>query len=430
MLRKILPAGDLFRNISTLVTGTFLAQLVPMLLQAVLRRIYPEEDFGAFAVYISVVSIVMIIASLRYEIAVVLPAKKSDAVNLAFVSMFSAIIFNILFLIAIAVFHSRIMGFLNLQPQYGFVLYMMPLGVLLFSLYQVINYYLVRFKDYKAVSINKISRRLGEGLFQTTLGTIGKHSSGLIWGNLAGHLVNLASGWWQMLRHGFSFRLFSWKRQWKLMKQYREFPFYNMIPAFLGAICMHFPVILVSKFYTQEITAYFDLTRMVLVLPASILSLSISQVLLQSLSEKFRNKESIRSDLSRVMLLLSLLAGGMLLTMLLWAPPLFSLYAGPSYSTSGVYARILVAGAALKLVASPVSSLFVSLGRIKMVSIWQAVYFLLICCLFFFRHLTIEQFLYIYLGIDLLAYGVLLLMILHISRNYEKDIQNHTPSRT
>ncbi len=422
MIKRLLPSSDLFKNISTLVIGTFAAQLIAVLLQGVLRRMYPVEDFGVYDVFISITGILMVVASLRYEMAVVLPKKKEDAVNLVFTGLFSSFSFNLVVLLLIYFFEGSILRFLNLELHHRFMLYYLPASVFLFSTYQVFNYYLVRHKAYRDISVNKISRRISEGGGQVLFALAGKFNTGLIWGNILGHLVNIVAGWIQMLRNGFSVKSFSIRRQWYLAGKYKEFPIYNMLPALLNAICMHLPLLLINKFYDPETTAHFGLAKHVLVLPASILTVSISQVLLQSISEKCRAKESFISDLNRILVLLGVMAAVMTLLFILWAPKLFALYAGQEYYISGVYARIIVAGAALKLIVAPVSSLFIPLNKIKVYSLWQAVYFLMISSLFLMSHLQIQTFLYAYLIIDVIAYSALLVIILFLSHNYEKSI--------
>ncbi len=422
MIKRLLPSSDLFKNISTLVIGTFAAQLIAVLLQGVLRRMYPVEDFGVFDVFISITGIFMVVASFRYEMAVVLPEKREDAVNLVFTGVFSSFGFNLLLLLLIYFFEGSILSFLNLEPHHGFMLYYLPAAIFLFSTYQVFNYYLVRRKAYKDISVNKISRRLSEGGGQVLFAVAEKFNTGLIWGNILGHMINIVAGWIQMLRNGFSLQYFSLRSQWKLACKYKQFPVYNMLPALLNAFCMHLPLLLVNKFYTPETTAHFGLARQVLVLPASILTMSISQVLLQSISEKCRNKQSFISDLNRILILLGAMAAVMTLLILLWAPKLFALYAGQEYYISGIYARIIVAGAALKLVVAPVSSLIIPLNKIKVYSLWQGVYFLMITVLFLMGHLNIQTFLFAYLVIYVIAYGALLIIILYLSHNYEKNI--------
>lgn len=424
MLKKFFGGTDLFKNISTLVTGTLLAQLIPVLLQTLLRRIYPAEDFGAYAVFISLTGIFMVASSFRYEMAVVMPDKRNEAVNLAIGAILLSLVFNSLLFLVSFIFRKPFMEFLNLDTEYSFLLTLLPLVSFLFSSYQILNYYLVRYKRYKSISLNKFSRRFSEGIGQTTFGLGGFFSSGLIWGNIAGHIINLISGIFQVTRSDFSLRLFSWTKQRKMLKRYREFPTFNLIPALLNSICMHLPIILVNKFFTGETAAYFDLSRQVLVLPASILSLSISQVMLQNIAEKRRKKESFRNDLYKIILLLGALATVMVLIFSIWAPYLFGMYAGADYQRSGEFARILVFGSALKLIVSPLSSIFAPLGQIKKVSIWHTFYFTLILSLSLLRNLDIITFLKIYLLLDILAYSILFVMIFWVSNNYEKKIIN------
>ena len=425
MIKKFFGANDLFKNISTLVVGTFLAQLIPVFLQGFLRRIYPKEDFGVYAVFLSITGIFMVVASFRIEMAVVLPRKKVEAVNLAFAGFFLSFLFCLLCLLAILIFFDPLLILLNLQPQHGFMLYYLPPAIFFFSSYQVMNYYLVRFKAYREISVNKISRRVAEGVSQIALGLAGILQTGLILGNMAGHLTNNITGWYQILKKGFSLRLYSWRRQWELVWKYREFPVFNMIPAFLNALCMHLPLLFVNSFYSPEATAYFDLARWVLVFPASILTLSISQVLLQAISEKNNKKQSFRQDMQRLILFLAILGAGMVILTLLWAPSLFALYAGDDYYTSGIFAQVIVPGAALKLIVSPLTSIFTALKRIKVFSIWQAFYFLMIGSLILFRDADIMSFLRIYLIVDFISYGILLILIIYKVKQYEKSLSHY-----
>ncbi len=422
MIRKYFQGSDLFSNIITLVFGTFLAQMIPILLQSVLRRIYSPEDFGAIAVFISITAIFVIFSTLRYEMAINLPKKKADAVNLVFLSLFLSFVFNALLFICVLLFKNQIASILNLSSEYSYILYFSPVSIFLFSSYQTINYYLVREKAFKAISANKVSRRIAEGATQTSLGLTGK-SYGLLAGDIFGHLINNITGWYQVIRKGFSFRFFSFKRQKELALTYKEFPLINLIPSFFNAICLNMVVLLVAMFYSEEVVGYFDLTRLVLAVPAAMLTLSISQVLLQNISQKNQKKESIVSDIKKLIILLTVIGITMVLVILVLAPWAFSIYAGDAYYTSGIYAQILVPAAAIKIIVSPISIIFVALKRIKIISIWQIANFILLCCLYFFRHLDVIDFLKIYVLMDVVSYLVFFILIIRLVKKYESSLK-------
>ncbi|MGA3015050.1 MAG: hypothetical protein ABSD71_13570, partial [Bacteroidales bacterium] len=74
-MKKLFGQVDFFRNTVILVFGTGVAQMIPILLQPILRRVYAPADFGAFAVYFSMIGILVVIANFRYDLAIGLPEK-------------------------------------------------------------------------------------------------------------------------------------------------------------------------------------------------------------------------------------------------------------------------------------------------------------------------------------------------------------------
>jgi len=87
MLTKLKPKSEFSRNVLTLMTGTTIAQAIPIAISPVLIRIYTSEDFGVFALYMSIASILSVVATGRYEMAIMLPKKDSDAINVVVLSM-------------------------------------------------------------------------------------------------------------------------------------------------------------------------------------------------------------------------------------------------------------------------------------------------------------------------------------------------------
>src|SRR5665811_1102024 len=83
-LFQSLKRSELLKNTSILVSGTAIAQLIPILIQQILRRHYSADIFGAYAVYLSLVGMLAIISSFKYELAIILPRKDKEAANVFF----------------------------------------------------------------------------------------------------------------------------------------------------------------------------------------------------------------------------------------------------------------------------------------------------------------------------------------------------------
>jgi len=74
--------SEFFRNVATLISGTSLAQAFSVLIYIILSRIYTEEDFGVFGLYMNILNITVIFSTAKYELAILLPKSERESVNL------------------------------------------------------------------------------------------------------------------------------------------------------------------------------------------------------------------------------------------------------------------------------------------------------------------------------------------------------------
>lgn len=414
---------SLFGGIFTLFTGTAAAQLVAILLQPFLRRIYLPEDFGAYSVYLSLVSILVTLSTLRYEPAIVQPEKKAEAVNLFFVAFYFNLAFSFILLVIVGLFRDSLAGFLNISQGQAWWLLFLPASVFMLGTYQTMNYYLIRKKRFKAISLNKGARRVAEGGVQMGLGVI-RWPAGLVIGDIAGHIANVFSGLFQLKQASFKAALHSFPLQKRLVRQYSDYPLYSMLPMALNTFCLMIPTVFINKFYSQEIAGYFDLTRLVLVIPAALLTMSVGQVFLQEVSEKKRKGLSFLKEYKQLLSVLTLLGLVFALLLTLLGPRLLGLYAGEPYQESGRYAQILVWGTLARLAVSPLTVVYVGLRKLKAQAVWQIIYFAMVCTLVFFRHLPVIQFILILAAVEVLAYVINLLLINRIVKEYHRNIDS------
>lgn len=166
---NILLRSELVRNASILVTGTVIAQLIAFLLQPFLRRFFSPQIFGIFSVYTSLIGIIMVISSLRYDDAIVLPKTDKESANVLGLALIFSFCINTLLFLVVLILGEKIISFLNLPSTFpSWILYIIPLSAFLYSSYQSINYWLVRKRKFYAVSVNKLSRRGAEAVSQVS----------------------------------------------------------------------------------------------------------------------------------------------------------------------------------------------------------------------------------------------------------------------
>ncbi|MBD3843179.1 MAG: oligosaccharide flippase family protein [Campylobacterales bacterium] len=82
MLNKLKPKSEFSRNVLTLMTGTTIAQAIPIAISPILTRIYTPEDFAVFALFVSIVGIMAVVSTGKYEMSLILPKKDTFAYQL------------------------------------------------------------------------------------------------------------------------------------------------------------------------------------------------------------------------------------------------------------------------------------------------------------------------------------------------------------
>lgn len=409
------------KNILTLTGGTVVAQLIAILVQPVLRRIIPVEDFGVYAVYMSVVGIFSTIVTLRYHIAIVIPKSEKEASELVIGGISISILSSIILLIILISAQNTILRWLNIEKDFYWWFYFLPLSVFLAGNYLVINNWLVRIGKFNISATNKVIRRTGEGISQIGF-AIKNNSFGLVLGDIFGSFINNIIGIIQLYKTGIMLKDITYKSIIHTLIKYVEFPKYNFLPFLFNNAALMLPVIIVNRAFSQEVTGHFDLTRQVLAVTLGLLSASISQVYLQRIAEKKNKNQKILKDILKASKYMGAIAIGIVLIILFGGKFLFSLVFGSEYLISGIYAKIIIVSYAMRFIASSLSVVFISLQKLKINAVWQISYFLTILILFFIKFQTITDFLYSYLIIDLVMYLVYYVLIILKTIEYDKSI--------
>lgn len=414
--------SEMVRNTTMLISGTAIAQLIPILLQPLLRRIYVSpEIFGAYSVYLSLIGILLMVSSFKYELAIIQPEDSSEAANVFFLSIIVNFIFNVFLLSIILFYKAEIAYLLNLNSEFSNYLYIVPLGTFLFSFYQSINYWLIREKKFMPISVNKFVRRGFEGGAQVTI-NIWSKSYGLVLGDLIGHIANVISGIYQAGKTGLSMHFFNFQKITNALKKYSEYPKFNIVPSFMSACSYLLPAILINKYYSTENAGYFDLAKLLLSIPMALVATSLSNVLLQRISEKNKNNMSIKRDLLSILIFVLFAASAEILIIMIWAEDIFKIFFGVKWVTSGIISRVLVWAFAANFIVSSFSSIFISLKEIKLLSLWQLLYFIAILSLFLFDSISFDTFLVIYASIEISCLVIIAIFMIWIVSAYERRI--------
>lgn len=371
MLKKLLPKGGFVRNVLTLMTGTTIAQAIPIAISPILTRMYTPEDFGVFALYMAIVSILSVVATGRYELAIMLPEKDEDAVNILSLILIITISISVVLFLVILIFNIEIGTLLNSTNIVPW-LFIVPLSLLIIGNYQSINYWMNRQKRFNQMSRNRIFQSSMVGSSNIGMGLLSKGINGLIVGQLLGQLSAL-------LRYAviffksypiqsYAIKLSSIR---EIAKRYKHFPIY-LVPAHLFNVgSMHLPIILFTSFYSSSLVGMYALTERVLRMPTAVISSAIGDVFRQRAADSIKSIGECRSVYIKTFFLLLIIA--IIPFSILWfiAPGLFAFVFGEEWRMAGEYAKIIILMVFLQFIASPLSNMYILRERTLLDLFWQ-----------------------------------------------------------
>ena len=414
-------AGASFtRNMLTLLSGTAMAQLIPLLATPVLTRIYTPEQFGALAILLAVANPLSLLVCGRYDLTVVLPRDDERANVLARLALLLAMVVSLLLGGLLWSFREPLSGLMGGEVALTPML-LAPLLFLLMGFFQPLNNWLIRKQAFRAMSVNKMVQTTGITLVSLGLGWWA-FEHGLMVGYVAGWALYVAFGAMQVRWKGFRFRPLQFAAMREAAMAYRSFPLYNALPAVMNTATLSIPVFLLTRVFDEQVTGQFNLCRQTIFLPVTFFATSFMQVYMQRASSTVAAGGAVLPSLRRSVQLLGGLALALVLVLLTAGPFLFGLVFGAQWTEAGTYARILALPIALQFVVVPLTPLLPALGHIRAYSIWQVLYFASVLLLGFVAFALPSDYLLALAAVESLCFLVLGLFILRSASRHDAQL--------
>ncbi len=354
-LQKITKA-PLYRNSFTLVSGTFIAQLFLLVISPILTMLYSPEEFGVYGAFLSVSTILAMIGTGRYELAILLPKKDKDGYYIFLLSLLLAAFFGVLLLLII--FLTQSFYFWDwVTALRGNYLFLIPPGVFLFSMTMPAAFLANRFKKFRLLSFSKIAGSGSTGLLGLLFGSVGITFGGLIFSKLIGWLVETGVIVVPILKKATNaFKPFEKSRLFKQAKKYQNFPKFSIPEGLLNTGFKQIPILALTMFFSPELAGFFTLTSSILAKPFGMVSMSFGHVFFQKATE-VDHPDKLRPIFSELLRFLFLLAIVPTALLFIFAPSVFSWVFGQVWATSGIYARWMLPFFFVTYLKSPFSGM-------------------------------------------------------------------------
>ena len=275
--------NDFLKNTIKIMSSSSLAQLTVICITPLLTQFFSPEEFGIYAFYISVCTIFGSIANGKFDIAIMLPKKNIDSVNIFILSILISFTFSILILIVLYLFKNLI--FRNEYVVFVKLYYVFPITIFFIALNSSILSFFNRQTAYNEIAKNNVIKSTTNSFSSLFLG-IKKIATGMIIGNLISLTVTLL----------VNFTYIKNKINKKDIKRtliisnfikYIDFIRFSTISNFFNSVSSFGITTIIILFFGPKVAGLYFLAEKIFAVPISILTSSISQVYFEKASRLF-----------------------------------------------------------------------------------------------------------------------------------------------
>jgi len=388
---KYLKQGTFLGNVGTMMGGNIFAQAITFFTAPVITRIYNPNDFGAFAFVWAYVSVLSIIASMRYEYAIVIEKNQNTAVNvLTLCIAIAGIVSSILFLIIILA-GQPLAALLN-SKNYTNLFYLLPLAVFVSSAYNSLTFWYTRLKKFTTLAICRLTSTSVIAIIKISLGFFwGSSALFLLWGNIFGISIIVVILIIIFLKNNLSLLVANVSRSNLIHcgKKYKNLPKYHAWNGLLNSVSQNLPIFLLAHFFSPQILGFYGLSNMVLRRPMNLVSESFSKVFLEKASKEINNRKKLREIHVKTTIGLVGIAIVPYFIIGIFGEYIFSIVFGEKWGMAGFYAQLLAPWLFMGFINPPSTQILIAKQNLKFIF-----YFNLILTLFRIIALLVTSSLY------------------------------------
>jgi O-antigen/teichoic acid export membrane protein len=169
--------------------GTVLAQMINIIAQPILTRVFPAETLGIYTYLISLATMIIPVASLKLDMLIVSESDDEEAQYITDACIVVNILVSILYAIVILIGYKFSKN--NIFNKYGEIIYIVPVLVFTNGLRFLFISYLNRYKQYKTISIIAIIREAIRAVIQLGAGFLSMGTLALSMGYAVSPLFGL-----------------------------------------------------------------------------------------------------------------------------------------------------------------------------------------------------------------------------------------------
>lgn len=342
--------SELKKNAAVLLGGNGLAQIITVLVYPIVARLYAPSAFGQLAVIFGIHSLLVILSTGKYDMAVVIPQSDKDASKLVSTGIRIAMILSAAILpVVLIIRYAPDWLHLNFHVSVWYLL--LPLSVITAAYIQLQTGWCTRFKLFKIIVSTTFVLYILTAVIKIFLGFLNVED-GLLYaffisqvGASAYLFVRIRKSHQKQILHPFSPDIM------RVAREYSNFPKFNLPISLINSFSANLPIYFLAIFFSDDLTGQFSLAFTILFRPIGVYNNSVYQVLFQRVMEMRHQNKAVWPFLKKYILksLFVLLAGGLIIVAFI--PGIVQVYLGPNFRVSGTFCQLMLPWAILLIPA-------------------------------------------------------------------------------
>ncbi len=357
-----LSRSTYLRAIAMLSSGQIVAAILPLAAAPILGRLYLPADYGALAAYMALAGLFGAVSTLQLQHGIIAERSERRARELVLVVILVACaVAFVAGLAAVAIFFG--MGGSDAYTAVRAWVLVLPLTVLSSGATAAIVVLANRRAAYGALARIPVFAAVVTVATSIFFGIMGFGASGLFISYFLGQAVTLGAYLHLYRRIEPQRPEIRLRRFFAVGWRHRDFARYSMPSQFLSVVSLDMPVYALTATGNIGLLGAFNRARGLVTMPLSLIGSAVGQVFRQRAAEDYRRTGSCRNLYVRTGLGLFITGLPPIVILMLWAPDLFRIVLGPNWGEAGEIARILAPMLLLRLVCSPLSTVFFVVGH-------------------------------------------------------------------
>ncbi len=361
-------ADRFWKHVGIVLSGTVLAQFIPLLGSLLIARLYLPADFGLFSTWLGLAQLGAVAMTGRYEMALALEPDgetRKVAVLATFATAGLAVI-----LLAFVVSNLYGFGWLR-QIPHGLLVSWVPAATLLCAS-QIWQAWAAADGRYRELGLLRVGQALAVTVLQVVAGSFDASAESLAWAQVAGLTIGVILGVWYMplsVKPMVRGNLLSAIRCFQ--KRHYRFPLLSLPADTVNTAAAQLPLLIVASRFDADTAGWLAMAMRTLGAPISLLGAAVLDVFRRHAAQGWRDNGNCRFEYMRTFRVLVGAATLVALVLGITSEPLFALVFGERWRAAGTVALWMLPMFTLRFVASPLSYMFYLADKQHIDLAWQ-----------------------------------------------------------